>query len=204
MIHIPATRRGFLSRLSQVTGAAGLLGLSRASSGQSGALASGGVYDVTAFGARGDGKTLDTAAINQAITAVTDAGGGTVNFPAGTYLSYSIRLQSNVGLHLGHGCTIVAADGTGYDAAESNQPWEAYQDYGHNHWHNSLIWGEELHDISIYGPGRIWGRGLLRSNNPDSHNLANRRTQGIGNKAISLKNCRNVVLKNFQILKGGW
>jgi polygalacturonase len=45
---------------------------------------------------------------------------------------------------------------------------------------------------------------LTRSNSPDSHNLANKRTQGVGNKAISLKNCRNVVLKDFQILKGGW
>ena len=32
----------------------------------------------------------------------------------------------------------------GYDLAESNKPWEDYQDYGHNHWHNSLIWGEGL------------------------------------------------------------
>jgi polygalacturonase len=200
MIHIPATRRGFLSRLSQVTGAAGLLGLSHASSGESGTLAPvGGVYDVTAFGARGDGKTLDTASINQAITAAADAGGGTVNFPAGTYLSYSIRLQSNVGLHLGHGCTIVAAEGTGYDAAESNQPWENYQDYGHNHWHNSLIWGEQLHDVSISGPGRIWGKGLSRGEGPPPH----AETPGVGNKSIALKNCHNVALRDFSILHGG-
>jgi len=200
MIHIPATRRGFLSRLSQVTGAAGLLGLSRASSGESGTLAPvGGVYDVTAFGARGDGKTVDTASINQAITAAADAGGGTVNFPAGTYLSYSIRLQSNVGLHLGHGCTIVAAEGTGYDAAESNQPWENYQDYGHNHWHNSLIWGEQLHDVSISGPGRIWGKGLSRGEGPPPH----AETPGVGNKSIALKNCHNVALRDFSILHGG-
>jgi len=163
MIHIPATRRGFLSRLSQVTSAAGLLRFSHGTSGQSGALASGrDVYDVTAFGARGDSKTFDTAAINQAITAAAAAGGATVIFPAGTYLSYSIRLKSNVGLHLGHGCVLVAAEGNGYDAAESNQPWENYQDYGHNHWHNSLIWGEQLHDVSISGPGLIWGKGLSR------------------------------------------
>ena len=84
------------------------------------------------------------------------------------------------------------------------QPWEAYQDYGHNHWHNSLIWGEDLHDISIYGPGRIWGRGLTRSNGPGSHNEESRRSSGVGNKSISLKKCRNVLLKDFQILHGGW
>ena len=86
MTYIPATRRGFLSRLSQVTGAAGLLGLTGRAPDQSGALASGrDVYDVTTFGARGDGKTLDTAAIDQAITAAAAAGGGTVIFLQGLF-----------------------------------------------------------------------------------------------------------------------
>ena len=200
MVPIPATRRWFLSRLSQVTSAAGLLGLAPRPSGPSGAPASGrNVYDVTAFGARGDGKALDTAAINQAITAAAAAGGGIVSFPAGTYLSYSIQLKSNVGLYLGHGCTLEAAEGNGYDAAESNQPWENYQDYGHNHWHNSLIWGEHLHDVSIAGPGLIWGKGLSRGEGPSPQ----AETPGIGNKSIALKNCRNVVLRDFSILHGG-
>jgi polygalacturonase len=200
MTRIPATRRGFLSQLSQATGAAGLLKLGGKPGAQSGKpAASGGVYDVTAFGARGDGKTLDTDAINRAVTAAAEAGGGTVRFPAGTYLSYSIRLKSNIGLHLGHGCTLVAAEGTGYDAAESNQTWENYQDYGHNHWHNSLIWGEQLHDVSISGPGRIWGRGLSRGEGPPPQ----AETPGVGNKSIALKNCRNVTLRDFSILHGG-
>jgi polygalacturonase len=199
MTGIRATRRGFISRLTQLTGAAGLLGFDRDRSDQSGSPVSGRIFDVTAFGARGDGKTLDTAAINQAIATATAAGGGTVSFQAGNYLSYSIRLQSNVGLYLGHGCTLIAAEGNGYDAAESNQPWENYQDYGHNHWHNSLIWGEGLHDISISGPGRIWGRGLSRGEGPPP--LAE--TPGVGNKSIALKNCHNVLLRDFSVLHGG-
>jgi len=183
-----------------VTSAAGLLGLTGRASAQSGTPASGGgVYDVTAFGARGDGKTLDTVAINQAIAAAAAAGGGTVNCPAGTFLSYSIRLKSNVGLRLGHGCVLLAAEGNGYDAAESNQPWENYQDYGHNHWHNSLIWGEQLHDVSISGPGLIWGKGLSRGEGPPPK----AETPGVGNKSIALKNCRNVLLRDFSILHGG-
>ena len=62
------------------------------------------------------------------------------------------------------GATIIAADpassGPSYDLAEEKTAWDAYQDYGHNHWHNSLIWGEGLENISILGPGLIWGRGL--------------------------------------------
>src|SRR5712691_249520 len=55
-------------------------------------------FDVRAFGAKGDGKTLDTDAINAAIAAAHKAGGGTVRLGAGTYLSTSIRLQRHVGL----------------------------------------------------------------------------------------------------------
>jgi polygalacturonase len=199
MLPIPATRRWFLSRLSQVTSAAGLFGVSRGPGNQSDVPSGARVYDVTSFGARGDGKTRDTAAVNQAIAAAADAGGGMVSLPSGTYLSYSIRLKSNIGLYLGHGCTLVAAEGNGYDAAESNQPWESYQDYGHNHWHNSLIWGEQLHDVSICGPGVIWGKGLSRGEGPPPQ----AETPSVGNKSIALKNCRNVVLRDFSILHGG-
>jgi polygalacturonase len=172
--------------------------------------AAGASFDVKRFGARGDGKTIDTPAIDRAIEAAAAAGGGSVRFSAGSYLCYSIHLKSNVALYLDQGAVIIAADALpegksgGYDEPEPVQPWEQYQDYGHNHWHNSLIWGENLHDISIFGPGRIWGRGLSRSNGPGSRNPADRRTQGVGNKSISLKYCRNVVLKDFQILQGGW
>ncbi|HUX44849.1 MAG TPA: glycoside hydrolase family 28 protein [Terracidiphilus sp.] len=167
-------------------------------------------YNVRTFGATGDGTTLDTAAINRAIDAVAAAGGGTVLFPAGMYLSYSIHLKSKVGLHLDQGAVIIGAstpmDGMltgGYDHAEPQGPWEPYQDYGHNHWHNSLLWGEGLSDVSITGPGMIWGKGLSRGwdtemARPDS------RKPGVGNKAIALKNCHNVLLRDFKILEGGW
>lgn len=167
-------------------------------------------FSVRAYGAAGNGTSIDSDAINRAVEAAAAAGGGTVHFPAGQYLSFSIRLKSNVALFLDQGAVIIAADPPpegqpgGYDDPEPTQPWEEYQDYGHNHWHNSLLWGENLNDISIYGPGRIWGRGLVRSNGPTSHNPKSRRVQGVGNKSISLKNCRNVQLRDFQILQGGW
>ena len=128
-------------------------------------------FDVRTFGATGSGTVLDTPGINAAIEAAAAAGGGTVYCPAGTYLCFSIRMKSNVELHLAQGCTILAAEspkpgettgqlGGTYDAAEPNTAWDAYQDYGHNHWHNSLIWGENLHDFAITGPGLIYGKGL--------------------------------------------
>src|SRR5260370_25539120 len=79
-------------------------------------------FDIRAFGAKGDGKTLDTEAINKAIAAANNAGGGTVYLPAGTYLSTSVHLQSNVGLFIDHGATIVAAGGGGEPRYEYDEP----------------------------------------------------------------------------------
>jgi polygalacturonase len=160
-------------------------------------------YDVRVFGASGDGKTLDTPAVNRTIEAAAVAG-GTVYFPAGSYLCYSIRLKSRVALYLEQGATIVAADpasdsAQSYDAAESNKPWEDYQDYGHNHWHNTLMWGEGISDVAILGPGLIWGKGLSRGRGAGP--VAEH--PGVANKAIALKNCRNVLLRDFSILHGG-
>ncbi len=162
-----------------------------------------GNFDVKTFGATGDGKTLDTAAINKAIDAAAAAGGGTVIFPAGNYLSYSLHLKSNVTLHLEPGATIIAADppaegAAGYDLPEPNE-WDMYQDFGHSHFHNSLIWGEGLDNIAITGTGRIWGKGLSKGYGPGG----NAQTPGVGNKSISLKNCHNVLLRDFSILHGG-
>jgi polygalacturonase len=193
-------RRDFL-RVGAVGAAASVLAGAKSLSAEKKPLHASGNFDIRCFGAQGDGKTLDTATINRAIDAAA-AGGGTVVFPAGSYLSYSIHLKSNVSLYLGPGATIVAADspaytsGVGYDPPEPNQ-WDRYQDFGHSHFHNSLIWGENLSNISITGPGLIWGKGLSRGEGDVK--LA----PGVGNKSISLKNCHNVTIRDISILHGG-
>lgn len=207
-----------------------------------------GIFDVRRYGAAGDGKTVDTPAVNRAIEAASAAGGGLVLFPAGTYLCFSIRLKSQVHLYLSQGSMILAAEspkpgeqtghnGGTYDAAEPKTAWDAYQDYGHNHWHNSLLWGEDLHDLSITGPGLIYGKGLSFGAGPapapsttlrgfgaetthrsggqppaqpprhfiprGDYSMYQAEQPGVGNKAIALKNCRNVLFRDFSILKGG-
>jgi polygalacturonase len=190
------------------------------------------VYSVRAYGARGDGRTVDTPAVNRAIAAAAAAGGGTVHFPAGTYLCFSIRLQSNVALYLDQGATILAADPAqdkgSYDQPEPNE-WDMYQDFGHSHWQNSLIWGIGVENVSITGPGKIDGKGLTKrspgprrpvnpGDTPVSMGGANtgarplaplgedadvRTMNGLGNKAISLKLSRNVLLRDITIHRGG-
>jgi polygalacturonase len=189
---------------------------------------SGPVFDVKTYGAKGDGKALDSPALNSAIEAAAKNGGGTVFVPAGTYRSFSIRLKSNITLYLDQGATLLAAspnDGDGkYDLPEPNK-WEKYQDFGHTHWHNSLIWGENIENVSILGPGLIWGKGLVRSGSQSRTKEQNDALQnekvdkeqapfgypsrrdavepGWGNKSISLKLCRNVIIRDVSILHGG-
>jgi len=123
--------------------------------------------NVRDYGATGNGSTNDTAAINNAITAANEtAGGATVRFPSGTYKSANtIHMKSNVTLQLDSGATIMGASGTGYDHAESN-PNDQYQDYGHSHFHNAMIYGDRLTNIGFTGAGTIDGGGHLITGNP--------------------------------------
>ena len=171
-------------------------------------------FNVRAFGALGDGKNLDSPAIDKAIDACVQAGGGTVLVPAGTYLSGSIHLKSNIHLLIDAGATILGApqDMNVYDETE---PFTlgGYQDGGHCYFHNSLIWGENLTNVFISGNGTINGGGLVRADkildqmvgfdhfNPPVTNAAP--PVRLGNKAIALKLCRNVLIRDVTIFHGG-
>lgn len=156
-------------------------------------------FNVKDFGAKGDGSHIDSPAINAAINAASEQGGGTVYLPAGIYRSYSVRLKSNIALYLDHGAVLNAAIPdviNHYDLPEEN-PSDDYQDFGHSHWQNSLIWGIGLHDVSICGFGLIDGsdgltRGQRRMNGHPS-----------ANKAIALKECRNVTIRDINMLMCG-
>ncbi|MCU6453994.1 glycoside hydrolase family 28 protein [Sphingomonas sp. A2-49] len=183
------------------------------------------MIDIRDHGAKGDGRAIDSNAINAAIAAAALLPqGGTVAVPAGRYRCYSIRLRSRVTIVLAKGAVIEAAAGTGYDLPEDNGD-QLYQDFGHSHWRNSLIWGEDVYDVAITGPGLIHGIGLTRDGpgarwkaqtgerplsmrqmtaaqiarlEPDAA-----RMNGLGNKAIALRNGRNIRLSGFSMLKCG-
>jgi polygalacturonase len=177
-------------------------------------------FNVRNFGAVGDGKNLDSPAINKAIEAATEAGGGTVLVPAGTYLSGSIHLQSNIHLLIDAGATILGAPQKmlAYDA-EENFVGPAFQDGGHTYFHNSLIWGENLTNVFISGNGRISGGGLVTGDGIEdrmdgANNIGKAHPsppdpgttvwpQHLGNKAIALKLCKNVLIRDVTIFHGG-
>ncbi|MGW2459454.1 glycosyl hydrolase family 28 protein [Streptomyces sp. NPDC001761] len=151
-------------------------------------------YDVRDYGAKGDGSANDSPAIDKAITAANAAGGGTVRFPAGTYKSKNtLHMRSHVTLRLDKGATVQGSSADTYDKAESN-PNDAYQDYGHSHFHDAMIHGDELTDIGFVGQGVIDGGGNLITGNPKS---------GEADKIISLTRCDGLRIGDGLTLRRG-
>jgi polygalacturonase len=150
--------------------------------------------DVRAYGATGNGRTPDTVAINAAIDAVAAKGGGIVRIPAGDYLCHTIHLRDGITLYLERGAVLRAAPAGQYDPFQPNR-WDRYQDFGHSHWHNSLICGVGVNDVAVAGPGMICGDGLSRGE--FSYASAKR---GGADKIIALKECRNVSLSGFSLI----
>ncbi len=160
-------------------------------------------YNVKDYGAIGDGKTLDHIAINATIDTCVAHGGGRVVLPAGTYLCGSIRMKSNVELHLMTGSKILAAPASmkAYDEAEEFEG-TAYQDGGHTYFKNSLIYAIGANDVSITGRGMIDGEGLTRQDTEKAGNLQGGNI-GTGDKAIAFKQCRNILIRDVTIYRGG-
>ena len=160
-------------------------------------------FNVKDYGAAGDGTTLDHEALNRAIVAASASGGGCVTVPAGTYLCGSIRLKSNVELHLQAGARIVAAPAS-MKAYDESEPFDfpEYQDGGHTYFHNSLIWADGEQNVSITGPGMIDGEGLTKRDTEQAGNVQGG-SIGTGDKAIALKQCKNILIRDITIFRGG-
>ena len=129
-----------------------------------------GTYDVRDFGARGDGVSKDTAAIQRAVDAAEKDGGGRVRLGPGTYLSGSVFLKDNVELHLEAGATLRGspdrADYNATDVCPQNRP---SQHECHTGGH--LVLAIEKKNVSITGSGRIDGNGPVFLADKDGNNI---------------------------------
>ncbi|OMF95318.1 hypothetical protein [Paenibacillus sp. FSL R7-0273] len=184
-------------------------------------------FDIRDFGAGTDhSPVVNTSAINNAILAAS-LEGGTVVVPEGSFRVYTIRLQSGVNLYLSAGSVLSAArtditrsyelqlgEGGNYDEPEVNL-YVGLQDHGHTYFANSLMYGADIRDVMIYGPGLLDGSSLNDKGEleqilmgGDPHEPIRRNGPGhqgewFGNKAIALVRCENIAFCDFSILAGG-
>ncbi len=139
-------------------------------------------FDVRQFGAKGDGETKDTQALQAAMDAA-GVRGGTVYLPPGRYLSGTVRFKSHVTVFLDAGATLVfspdKADFEPYEKLSFHPP----DDYETTDFHYALLRGQDVEHVTVAGPGMIEGN----------------RTKRGGPKPLAFKNCRHVTVRDITI-----
>jgi hypothetical protein len=150
------------------------------------------VVNVQELGAVTDGKVFCTEAIQKAIDQCNHAGGGTVYFPPGTYLSGTIILKSNVTLNLATGAKLLGSPNLAdYPAITPKKVQSRTNAYNIR----SLIYAEDLDKIAIVGRGTIDGNGSA---------YKDRRHDG--NRPLILRaiDCRDVLVENITMQNSGF
>ena len=113
------------------------------------------LFNVRSYGAAGDGRHLETDAINKTVAACVKAGGGTVYLPPGKYLTGTIVLKSHVTLDLDAGATILGSESPD-DYPTCKDPWGGDKDEI-----SSLIYAEDAENVTITGRGILNGQGQI-------------------------------------------
>jgi len=151
----PSSRRRWLARVSGASLGASML--SAAPSAVDETAPGTRTYNIADFGAKGDGQTLATEAVQAAIDACHKDQGGTVLVPAGVFVIGTIELKSNVTLHIAaQGKLLGSADGKQYHAADAI-PLRGDSTLGDGN--VGLIFAADAENIAIEGPGTIDGQG---------------------------------------------
>lgn len=172
------------------------------------------VLDVREFGARGDGATLETAAIQAAIDRAADAGGGEVLLPPGVYLSGTIELRSGVTLRLAEKARLRGTDRL--EAYRAFAPPEGTFEARLGKWHRALVLADSAEDVAIVGPGMIDGGNVTDPTGEEKRRgphtvllgrcrraaLRDLTIRGSGNYAVMLEWSEEVELRDVKILGG--
>jgi polygalacturonase len=159
------------------------------------------VFNIRDYGAKGDGVTLNTKSIQATIDACSQSGGGTVWFPAGRYISGTIYLKSHVTLFLDAGSVLEGSKNL-KDYPVTISKVRSYTD---NYTDKSLIYAEDLENISITGKGKIDGNGawFKVENMANSEELRKKDDYAFYKYRpylIRMINCRNILLRDITLM----
>lgn len=164
-----------------------------------------GVFNVTEFGAAPDGKTDNTAAIQKAIDACAAAGGGTVRVQGGAFMTYTLKLCSNLRLEIEAGASLEGGpDPKLYPEYEPCAQWRVEFSLRRNK--RSMFYGVGLKNVTICGRGTINGHAELFHDMSGKNGLYHRKSdQLITGRNIFLIGCKDVTLEGFSICNpSGW
>jgi polygalacturonase len=152
-------------------------------------------FNILDFGAVADGRTTNTLAIQKAIDACHESGGGEVLVPNGVFLTGTVCLKDNVALYLDPSAELLGS--SDYD----DYQWFPYTK-GKNAKRRALIQAHRQKNIAILGRGTINGNGV----HPNFHggNAYNGVTGGLRPFSIYLDSCSRVILKDFKMLNGAF
>ncbi len=157
------------------------------------------VYDVTRFGAVGDGMHDDASAIQAAIDACSGEGGGQVYFPVGrTFLSGPVELKSNVEIYLDFEAVWLA------NPDESIYKKSAFKD---NEGEGMMwLWAKDIRNLTIAGHGTISGNGVrfMGAELDDSYELKPTDTFDPRPHVLTLIGVRNLYIKDVTIRDGAY
>jgi hypothetical protein len=193
------SRRKFLGKLglgSTMIGAGSYAFASGSDLGEQVNVVKNGIWNPFNFGAKGDGKTLDTNSIQKAIDACAKAGGGTVYFPSGKYLSGTLFLKSYITLYLDAGAVLVGSKNlSDYPVTVSK-----IRSYTDNYTNKSLIYGEGLENIAITGRGTLDGNGASFKPSGDLRKSDRFAWFKARPFMIRIINCKNVLVKEVTLI----
>ncbi|BDD11456.1 exo-poly-alpha-D-galacturonosidase (plasmid) [Fulvitalea axinellae] len=150
-------------------------------------------YNILDFGAKKDTTFNSSVAINAAVKACFENGGGRVVIPTGDFKSGTIRLLDNVELHLERGATLFAS--TDYrDFPRQKRPeYRSQKDTGG--WY-SLLYAESASNIAVTGSGTIDGQGALHGARPDATGRGDKDGRP---RNILFISCKNVLVKGIKM-----
>ncbi|MDD6211398.1 MAG: glycosyl hydrolase family 28-related protein [Bacteroidales bacterium] len=161
-------------------------------------------YCVSDFGAVGDGITIDTDAINNAIIACERQGGGIISFPKGTYLIGTIHLKSNICLEIPSGVTLKGCLSVReYDSYIPQREMNKYLNANAKDWNRALLLGVGVENVSIIGDGIIDGGHLYDPCGEEGmrgpHTLLFAESRNICLKDIQIRQAANYALMGYEI-----
>lgn len=151
------------------------------------------VFDVDDHGAKGDGKTKNTTAIQKAIDACSAAGGGVVLLDSGDYLTGTIRLKSNVMLEIAEGSRMLGSPDLADYPDNKEELVSIMSEYLKKY--KSLIYAENAENIGIRGKGEIDFQGG-QSNFPGRETIGPMPGRPFG---IRVFQCNNISVKDITL-----